>query len=100
MKSRSTSLKHKEIVREQLTRVTRKGQVTIPVEIRNKLDLNEGDAVAWRLEKQQVSLKRSSGIVARTAGVLKGGGKALTAEEERAAVEQAVAEEVAQRSYR
>lgn len=100
MRSRSISLKKKMFVREQLTKITRKGQVTIPVEIRHELNLHEGDAVAWSLEHRRVSLQRSGGVVARTAGLLKGGGKALSAAEERAAVEQAVAEEVLQRSYR
>lgn len=32
---------------EQLTTVTRKGQVTIPIEIRRELNLQEGDKVAF-----------------------------------------------------
>lgn len=79
--------------------MTRKGQVTVPVEIRHQLNMKEGDAIAWRLEKQQVSLKRSSSVVDRTAGALRGRGKALTAEQERAAVEQAISEEVVHGNY-
>lgn len=82
---------------EQRTVVTRKGQVTIPAEIRRTLKLKEGDTVAWMIDKDGVRLRRSSGVVARTAGLLKGQEPPLTAEAERAAMEQAVAEESAGR---
>ena len=84
---------------EQLTVITRKGQVTIPAEIRRALGLKKGDSVAWILEKDHVRLRRSRGVVARTAGILRDENEKspLTAEEERAAVEQALAEEVVQR---
>ena len=35
------------VVIEQLTTVTRKGQVTIPIESRRELNLHEGDKVAF-----------------------------------------------------
>jgi AbrB family looped-hinge helix DNA binding protein len=37
-------------VKEQLTIVTRKGQITVPVEIRRALDLKIGDKVAISVE--------------------------------------------------
>jgi AbrB family looped-hinge helix DNA binding protein len=83
-------------MREQYTRVTRKGQVTIPAEIRHALNLKEGDTVAWIIEQDQVRLKKSESVVARTAGALKGG-PALSIEEEKAAFEQALAEDVIRR---
>jgi antitoxin PrlF len=43
-------------VKEHLSTVTRKGQVTIPVEIRRALHLREGDAVAWVQDGQEVRL--------------------------------------------
>jgi AbrB family looped-hinge helix DNA binding protein len=85
-------------MKEQTTLVTRKGQVTIPAEIRKALNLKEGDSVIWQMEKEQVRLRRGDSIVTRTAGILKSKSLGLTAEEERAAVEQAIAEEVEQRS--
>ena len=80
--------------------ITRKGQVTIPAEIRHALDLKEGDTVAWSLENDHVRLTKSSSVVAQTAGILRAQGTTLTAAEERAAMEQAVAEEVVQRTKR
>jgi len=85
---------------EQTTRVTRKGQVTIPVAIREALGLKEGDSVIWQIEEKEVSLRRSGGVVARTAGVLKSRSLGLTTEEERDAVAQAIAEDVEERSSR
>ena len=85
-------------MKEQTTRVTRKGQVTIPISIREALDLKEGDSVVWVMEEEQILLKRSESVVARTAGILKGEEIALTAEELRAAAEEAIAEEVEHRS--
>jgi len=85
---------------EQTTRVTRKGQVTIPVAIREALGLKEGDSVIWQIEEKEVSLRRGGGVVARTAGVLKSRSLGLTTEEERDAVAQAIAEDVEERSSR
>ncbi|MGH2537466.1 MAG: AbrB/MazE/SpoVT family DNA-binding domain-containing protein [Candidatus Promineifilaceae bacterium] len=84
-------------MKEHFSLVTRKGQITIPAEIRRALDLQEGDTVALVMEGEQVRLWPTEGVVARTAGLLKGGGPVLTAEEEREAVEQAIAEDVAER---
>jgi antitoxin PrlF len=84
-------------MQEHLTVVTRKGQVTIPVEIRRKLGLKEGDKVAFAMEADRVLLTRSDSVVTRTAGALKSEAPLLSAEEERAAAEQAIAEDVVQR---
>jgi len=83
---------------EQTTLVTRKGQVTIPAAIRAALNLKEGDSVIWHMEKNEVRLKRGESVVARTAGSLKSERLFATAEEERAATEQAIAEAVEKRS--
>jgi AbrB family looped-hinge helix DNA binding protein len=37
-------------MKELLTVVTRKGQVTVPAEVRRALNLKQGDRVAFRLE--------------------------------------------------
>lgn len=84
-------------MQKQTTLVTRKGQVTIPIAIRQALALREGDSVVWIMEENQVRLKRGESVVSRTAGMLKSDGPSFTAEEERAAAEQAIAEEVEQR---
>ena len=82
----------------QLLRVvTRKGQVTLPVEIRRALGLKEGDRVAFVMETGQVRLEPVGSVVERTAGMLKGEQPAATAEELRQAAEQAVADQAVER---
>jgi AbrB family looped-hinge helix DNA binding protein len=78
----------------QLTVMTRKGQITIPVEIRRALDLKEGDKVEVTLENGHARLSPYGSVVARTAGALRGPEPARSAEEEREAFERGVAEEV------
>jgi antitoxin PrlF len=80
-------------VSEYLTVVTRKGQITIPAPIRKALGLVEGDRVALVIgEDQHVYIARPTGVVARTAGMLKAPGQPLTVEELRQAGEDAIAE--------
>ena len=79
--------------KEILTIMTRKGQTTIPVEIRRALGLKEGDKIAFVLEADRVHLKRSGSVVARTAGMLKTSEPPLTARKLREAAEQAIADE-------
>ncbi len=83
---------------EQLTVVTRKGQVTIPADIRRALGIKEGDKVAFVLEDDQVKLTRKGSVVEQTAGALKSDIPTLTSQEEREAAEQAIAEEAIERS--
>lgn len=77
------------------SRVTRKGQVTIPIEIRRLLGISAHSRVAFVVENDQVRLSpATAGVVARTAGILKSDQPPLTPREENAAFEEAVAEEV------
>jgi len=85
-------------MKEYTTVVTRKGQITIPVEIRRSLGISEGDRVAIVLDGDEVRLAPSAGVVARTAGMLKAAESPLSAEELRQAAERAIAEEVVTRS--
>ena len=84
-------------MKEHLSVVTRKGQITIPAEIRRALNIKEGDKVAFVMEAGEVKLSRTGSIVAATAGALKSDMPALSAEEERRAAEQAIAEDVVAR---
>jgi antitoxin PrlF len=84
--------------REVHASVTSKGQVTIPVEIRRLLGVGARDKVVFRVEDNQVRITRSGSVVERTAGALAGRGPRLSAEEERAAAEEAIAQEVIERS--
>jgi len=51
------------------TKMTRKGQVTIPVAIREKLHLKEGDFLVVNEVDGKVVLESQRDIVSRTAGV-------------------------------
>lgn len=51
------------------SRVTRKGQVTIPVELRRDLDLHEGDTVMFSRTKRGIEVFRPTDVVAATAGI-------------------------------
>jgi AbrB family looped-hinge helix DNA binding protein len=86
---------------ELLAVVTRKGQVTIPAEVRKALDLKRGDVVAFTLPDnpagratfRRAATKRPS-VVERTYGVLHSSIPALSPEEEARAFEEGVAEDV------
>ena len=87
-------------MKEHLSVITRKGQVTLPAEIRHGLGLKQGDKVAFRrLGDDQVLLTRGDGVAKKTEGIFKRYvDKPRTAEELRAAAEQAIADEVEERS--
>ena len=80
-------------MKEHLTTLTRKGQVTLPVEIRRRLGLKEGDKVAFIEGEHSIEVVRPESVVARTAGVLNSEVPMLTPEEERTAAELALAED-------
>jgi AbrB family looped-hinge helix DNA binding protein len=77
--------------------VTRKGQITIPAEVRHSLRLEVGDQVALVLEGEQVCLTRTGSVVARTAGLLKSARPPLSAEALRETAERAIADAVSER---
>ena len=85
-------------MRESLSVVTRKGQITVPAEIRRALGLKEGDKVAFSLEEGEVRLTRSESVVARTAGAFKTDEPPKSAEELRVLAEEAIARDVIERS--
>jgi len=78
--------------------LTRKGQVTIPVEIRRGLGLRQGDTVAFVQDGDAVTLVLAQSIAERTACALAQYRRvpAPSAREEREAFAQAVADEVAE----
>lgn len=84
-------------MKELLTVVTRKGQVTVPVEVRKALDLKQGDKVAFELPESAagtVALRRGGSVVEETFGALASPLPALRSRDERAAFEQGMAEDV------
>jgi AbrB family looped-hinge helix DNA binding protein len=78
--------------------VTRKGQITIPAEIRKEMNIKEGDRVIFVRFGNSLELLTPGEIVRRTAGSLRlpEGRRLLSIEDEEEAVAQAIADDVAQ----
>ena len=53
------------------SRITRKGQITIPVDLRRDLDLHEGDTVMFTRTERGIEVSRPKDVVAATAGIFK-----------------------------
>ena len=83
---------------ELYTVVTRKGQVTVPADIRKALGLKEGDKVAFVLQDGEARLMRRGSVVERTAGILRSNRPPVSAEQLREAAEEAIAEEAVERA--
>lgn len=81
------------------TTVTRKGQITIPAEVRHEPQIREGDRVVVVRERDHAILRRAEDVVARTAGALSKNRRepVPTAEELRELAEWAIAEDVVER---
>ena len=79
---------------ERFTVITRKGQITLPAEMRRALDLKQGDRVAVSLEAEGLRVRSTRGVVEATAGALKSDRPPLSAKQEREEFEKGVAEEV------
>lgn len=61
-------------MQESLTVMTRKGQITVPAEIRRALGLKRGDKVALSVtdaDKREVTLRPAQSVAERTFGALK-----------------------------
>lgn len=84
-------------LKELRSKVTTKGQVTIPIEIRRLLGLEEHDTVAFVVDGDAIRLRRPESVVARTAGAMKSTKPPLSAEQLRETAEQAIAEEAIER---
>ena len=82
---------------ERVSVLTRKGQVTIPADVRRILRLVQGDQVAFVIEDGIVYIRPKESIVERTAGIFKSDRPPLSAKELREAAEQAIADDVMER---
>lgn len=56
---------------QTLTTVTKKGQVTIPVEIRHSLGLEAGDKIAFVVDRDEVRMKPVKSVLDRSFGAIK-----------------------------
>ena len=82
----------------QVTKLTRKGQVSVPAAIRKALGLKEGDKVAFALtgtKGKQATLQRVPSIAALTFGTLASNVPMRSPKEESVAVVDDIAEEAA-----
>jgi AbrB family looped-hinge helix DNA binding protein len=84
------------MMKELLTVVTRKGQITVPAEIRRTLGIREGDklAVSVAEDVRQVRLRLVRSVAELTFGALTPAGPARDVPEQRRAFEEAAADEV------
>jgi antitoxin PrlF len=82
-------------MRELETRLTQKGQVTIPAEIRARLGLKPKDVVRFEIEGDAVKLKPATSQLLAGFGAVSPREKPENWRKVRAAVEEAMAEEVA-----
>src|SRR5215203_2810773 len=94
----STTFQEGQEMKERLSVVTRKGQITIPAEFRRALGLKEGDKVALSLEEGEMRLSPTDSVVTRTVGIFKTGEPPKTTEELRVLAEEAIAQDVMERS--
>lgn len=78
------------------SKVTRKGQVTIPIEIREKFDFKEGDVVLFEERGKHVFILHPEDVEDWTSGAFRAyaKGKLLTPREMRENAEIAIAEQV------
>ncbi len=83
---------------QRTARITSKGQVTIPAEVRRILGVRPHEKVAFIVERNQVRLAPAQSVVARTAGMLKSSRPRLSSREEKIAAEETMAEEAEGRS--
>ena len=77
------------------SRLTQKGQVTIPAEIRERLGIAPGDMVRFEFTPEGVRLLPATFRVAQYFGAAANSGKTLSWQEERAAFEEGIAGESA-----
>ena len=84
-------------VKELRSRISTKGQATIPVEVRRLLGVGPHDEIGFVIDADEVRLTRAGSVVARTAGAFKSDKAPLAPQELREAAERAMAEEVVER---
>lgn len=87
------------MTRTYVSRMTRKGQVTIPAELRKELGLKEGDRVEFVRENGSFRVQRAESVVARLAGSLSSyaSGRAIDPDEIHQIVEEGVAHDYMRR---
>ena len=85
-------------MRQAVSTVTRKGQVTVPIEIRKALGIKSGDKVTFVLEDGTARIERRGSVAEATAGIFRSSRPAMSAEQLREAAEQAIADQTRERN--
>lgn len=85
-------------MRQVSSRITERGQATIPAEVRRLLGLGSHDRIVFEIEGDNVRLCRGTSAVGRTAGALRTETAQQSAAELRAASEAAFARETIARA--
>jgi antitoxin PrlF len=81
------------MVRPMQSRMTSKGQVTVPAELRRELGLKPGDRVEFVRENGSIQVRKAESIVERLVGAVHGRGTPLDADDIHRIVEEGVTEE-------
>ncbi|MBI2431022.1 MAG: AbrB/MazE/SpoVT family DNA-binding domain-containing protein [Candidatus Levybacteria bacterium] len=81
------------MMRELETRLTQKGQVTIPAEVRSRLGLKPRDRVVFELEDDAVKIKPAASKVLAGYGAVRPRQRPEDWKQVEAEIEQAIAEE-------
>lgn len=84
-------------MREIVSSVTSKGQVTIPVEVRRLLGVKPRDKVSFLVDGDKVRITRRESVVARTAGIGKSKKPPASIRQMRESAERGIAEESVRR---
>ncbi len=82
------------------TTLTRKGQVTVPVEIRRALGLKEGDQVTFTMKDGEVRVEPTGSVVQQTAGMMRADVPPMTERELKEFAAQAIADDAYERMNR
>ena len=80
--------------------VGKKGQITLPAEMRRALDIEEGDKVVVERKGNVIHVERIGSVVEQTAGIIKSRGRAPTERELKESAAQAIADDVKERMNR
>ena len=80
-------------VERHTARVTSKGQVAIPVAVRQRLGVTAPDEIVFLMNGEQAQILSAASVVARTAGALRSDQPPLTPQAEKRAAEVAWAAE-------
>jgi len=82
-------------MKEQLTKLTRKGQITVPAEVRRALGLERGDKVAIAVDGDRAYLRPVRSVADMTFGVLSSRGHPPDVRGEREVAMEEIAENAA-----